>query len=90
MFSWTYFFDHLVQTVFQFDGHIPIFYWGYKEHLQHREHLQIWLAVKDTLNIRYQVKNVIFKELFTCDMKLIGKTTPSIKLTSPIYICIYI
>lgn len=48
MFSHTYFCDHLVQTVFQFDGHIPTFYWGCKEHLQHHEHLQIWLAVKDT------------------------------------------
>lgn len=56
MFSHTYFCDHLVQTVFQFDGHIPTFYWGYKGHLQHLEHLQIWLAVKDTLNIMYQAK----------------------------------
>lgn len=56
MFSHTYFCDHLVQTVFQFAGHIPTFYWGYKEHLQHLERLQIWLAVKDTLNIRIQVK----------------------------------
>lgn len=68
-FSHTYFCDHLVQTVFQSDGHIPTFYWGYKEHLQHREHLQIWLAVKDTLNIRYQVKNVILKDLWTWNMK---------------------
>lgn len=53
MVIYTYFCDHLVQTVFQFAGHIPTSYWGYKGHLQHLEHLQTWSAVKDTLDIRW-------------------------------------